>query len=367
MKFIFLFLDHISYTQSAKYIGSTTHSNIMSAQEVCKVCSDNFIVSSKCINCKYCQKAFHPQCVKIKDGVYKVIQESENIFWSCDTCRPVVMDKLAANLIASPRGESPSRIASESDQNAECASLLRNIERFVCEMVTEKINVIQSENLTLKNELLNANEQLRSEISALKDSNIDLVRLLTQRNAPLPGYSSLSFDKNTLQPEVTGDPRQTSKSISSVTNSVQQAKHGAKASTPSLPASAPSGSVSNRKGGNTKAQTRKPQHSGGTTTGTSATKGSGAVSAILKTAPKGRNWIWVGGLARDTSSEDIINHLKPHFPDSDLLAFDLKSKSKKKSFKVGSIDISTEKLLGSDLWPEGILLKPFRSLPKSRS
>lgn len=41
--------------------------------EVCVVCSDNFIVNSKCIGCKLCRKKFHLICVGVKNSWQKLL------------------------------------------------------------------------------------------------------------------------------------------------------------------------------------------------------------------------------------------------------------------------------------------------------
>lgn len=95
------------------------------------------------------------------------------------------------------------------------------------------------------------------------------------------------------------------------------------------------------------------------------TTGSGGTSSLLKPAPRGRNWIWVGGLDRGTTLDNVTEHVKSLFPGNDVLVFDLKSKSRSKSFKVGSSDLSVVDLSDSRLWPDGLLVRPFRQLPKN--
>lgn len=64
---------------------------------VCMRCSDNFIVNSKCLQCKICQKRFHSSCLSLRDDIYKFLFKSENIFWFCDECKKVAMKKTMAN------------------------------------------------------------------------------------------------------------------------------------------------------------------------------------------------------------------------------------------------------------------------------
>ncbi|KAL3273375.1 hypothetical protein HHI36_014823 [Cryptolaemus montrouzieri] len=69
----------------------------------CVNCDKNFIAISKSILCGYCQQRSHSQCAKIKDGAHTTINKSENIFWLCDRCILVVLEKLSSTLIASPK------------------------------------------------------------------------------------------------------------------------------------------------------------------------------------------------------------------------------------------------------------------------
>ncbi|XP_045474945.1 uncharacterized protein LOC123680871 [Harmonia axyridis] len=84
-----------------------------------------------------------------------------------------------------------------------------------------------------------------------------------------------------------------------------------------------------------------------------ALNGTGDQNDLLQPAPKGRNWIWLGGLHSNTTVENIKAYTGMKWPDRDVLCFDLKSKSPKKSFKVGMIDISQEELLQPESWPSG--------------
>lgn len=70
----------------------------MDGDRTCAVCSDNFIVSSKQISCKFCKKYFHPICVKVKDNFSRFISECGNVFWFCDGCCTLVESNL--NLLA---------------------------------------------------------------------------------------------------------------------------------------------------------------------------------------------------------------------------------------------------------------------------
>lgn len=91
-----------------------------------------------------------------------------------------------------------------------------------------------------------------------------------------------------------------------------------------------------------------------------AIHGRGKPDVHIRPAPSARNWIWIGGLSGETSAANVLSYAEQMWPNSDLLCFDLKSRSSKRSFKVGSRNIEVEKLLDPEAWPEGILLRPFR-------
>nr|CAH7716651.1 unnamed protein product [Callosobruchus chinensis] len=58
--------------------------------DVCSKCSDNFIISSKSIDCDGCHKQFHPICVNIKDNFCKFLSECANAYWFCHQCNKPV-------------------------------------------------------------------------------------------------------------------------------------------------------------------------------------------------------------------------------------------------------------------------------------
>nr|CAH7751192.1 unnamed protein product [Callosobruchus chinensis] len=55
--------------------------------DVCKKCEDNFVVSSKFIQCKVCNVKFHTSCASFKDSWQKVLTDCKNMFWMCDPCK----------------------------------------------------------------------------------------------------------------------------------------------------------------------------------------------------------------------------------------------------------------------------------------
>lgn len=89
-------------------------------------------------------------------------------------------------------------------------------------------------------------------------------------------------------------------------------------------------------------------------------RGNGKSNQLVKAAPKGRNWIWIGGLDAGITPENILTYAKERWPDRDLLCYDLKSKNPKKSFKFESSDVGFDDLLHPEAWPEGLLIRRFQ-------
>lgn len=87
--------------------------------------------------------------------------------------------------------------------------------------------------------------------------------------------------------------------------------------------------------------------------------GTGQASTLLTVAPK-RNWIWIGGLDQRTTLENVKQYVKDIFPGKNIDCFDLKSKFKKKCFKIGCFDLSMDDLLDPKNWPSKLSIRPFR-------
>lgn len=341
----------------------------MAPGDLCGVCSDNFIVSSKFLNCSYCQGPYHPHCAKVKDAVLKAIQDAGSIFWYCDTCKPIVMDKLSGNLLtSSDRAVTPTTPDTPSALLPEC-------NRIISEALSLKYAEWQAANVSFRNDLSDQLGDLKREIGILRDTNVDMVRLLTGSpcsrrviphgdNVPCKNIalSTSSLSGSVMVEDGHARPDTYRESTFGVPVPLPMNASPGKSYPKKITADGVDDGVSgpgiksviphNGEPGVIRSQ-RKPAY----------VRGSGGASDVLKPAPKGRNWIWVGGLAKDTTVDDIGLHLKDHFGAHEILTYDLKSKFKK-SFKVGSADLSVQELLNPKLWPDGILVKPFLSRPK---
>lgn len=69
------------------------------ADDTCLNCSDNFIVSSKCIICSNCKCKSHWQCAGLKDDVCKLLAKVKNLKWFCDKCLKNTSDNCEYELL----------------------------------------------------------------------------------------------------------------------------------------------------------------------------------------------------------------------------------------------------------------------------
>lgn len=330
----------------------------MGADGFCSSCDDNFIVNKSFLTCNFCQKKYHTHCMKMKDSCSKIINESDGLYWYCETCRPVVDTKLSANL--------------SSFQLSQ--SLLDSIKTTVHTAVMSLLDDFGSQQARDFRTLKDAIQGLSSQIEVLKDSNVDMIRLFTGGNLrPVSPVSNLDESNGNLSmpggmlggpvlrpappaslPALYGAPATSLERVrpSASETAVRNSTRGPAVNVlqPRLPASP--------------RNTRVPSRNLNTAPSASK-KGCGGGSDLLKPAPKGRSWIWLGNLAKSTSAEMVSEHFKSIHPNKDVLVFDLKSKSSKKSFKVGSSDLTLETLQSPSNWPDGLLIRPFHVLPKN--
>lgn len=328
----------------------------------CSVCLDNFIVNTKSIQCRYCQDYFHPHCVKQKDSVQKSLQESSNLFWFCTKCMPVVMDKLSSGIVGSPQHGQQRQAVTFTDP--DFMKLRQSIEGAVTDAISSKITQLQGDSVAFREEMQRYRTEIRSDIKVLTESNKDLVRLLASSNP------SLSCPASRV-PNNTGEREQQSTHCD---RRLKNDGNGPNSCAPSAPVKGKnrvqeSGEVITSQ--NVAVQRLMPVGQPGSHSSSSKlkhiTKGTGGSSDLLRPAPRGRNWVWIGGLARETTVKNILDYLRGYWSSDDILVYDLKSKGSKKSFKVGSVDLSVEELLSPNIWPSGILLKPFLFRKRNQS
>lgn len=293
----------------------------------CGACHDNFIVNTKMIKCNFCKSEYHPQCTRIKDSLYKAVIESKNICFFCDGCVEEVKMKLLPG----------------TDNNPEHEEDPPTPKHEMKEHTKTIIATIQETFIDLK-----------TEITTLKESNIDLVRLLSSRDLHETNEKRVHDGKN-----MKSNKLEKTSEISKIgqERTVKKATFAEK--TKNKTSLREINSVVDceqiEEEPSTVATNAKKKRN-------NFVKGTGTPNNLLKPAPKGRNWIWIGGLQSDTTAENIQSYAEKQWPNKDILCFDLKSKTPKKSFKFGSSDLSLEELLQPGAWPDGVRVRLFRNL-----
>ncbi|XP_030751008.1 uncharacterized protein LOC115878599 [Sitophilus oryzae] len=143
--------------------------------EVCGVCSDNFIVSAKCIKCDFCKKCYHPSCVNIRDSWYKFLTENSSLFWFCDHCK---------NLWRS------NKVIDENLVPNECETLRKEVECLNREK--ELLN-------NLISELKYSNETQKALISTYQNRVVDKSSGLSSPNQPRNSYSEVAKTQKSVK------------------------------------------------------------------------------------------------------------------------------------------------------------------------
>lgn len=304
----------------------------------CSVCGDNFIVNTKLIQCNFCGAEQHLQCAKLKDNLFKTISESRNLQFFCDVCLTEVQSKLRQS------SSSKDDVEMESDslcreQNAQTKAITEAIEKsFV---------------------------QLKNEISSLKESNIELIKLMSSSEfAETRGNRSKT--RRDIQKQDDGEIVlvQRDERGHIVANNKNRKEHFKRRDYAEIlegkekinDQSTLDSNKQRRKEFIAKEvinPIREKREEG--------LKGKGRPNNLLQPAPRGRNWIWLGGLQSDTTTENIKTYAEEKWPNKDILCFDLKSRGPKKAFKFGSSDLSLEELLHLESWPAGIGVRLFRN------
>lgn len=182
---------------------------------LCLVCSDNFIVNAKAIQCRYCQTQFHSHCVKQKDTTQKALQESSGLFWFCEKCVPIVMEKLSSRVVGSPNSQRESTTTVSSCEGGEMGQRA-DIESIVNQIVGARVAELQMEHTTLRDELQECSSGLKNEMRVLRESNVDLVRLLTSGGGAIPpgravhaGAPAIAGASSSVTGAVSGQQRRT--------------------------------------------------------------------------------------------------------------------------------------------------------------
>ncbi|KAL3274999.1 hypothetical protein HHI36_019772 [Cryptolaemus montrouzieri] len=91
------------------------------------------------------------------------------MFWFCDECVPVVKQKLAP-------------ISDEPTSDVKSINLSRDISVLVDKAVSFKLGLIENQNEALISELRDQYDSVKGEIENLRQSNIEMIRLLESEN-----------------------------------------------------------------------------------------------------------------------------------------------------------------------------------------
>lgn len=93
------------------------------------------------------------------------------------------------------------------------------------------------------------------------------------------------------------------------------------------------------------------------------TRGSATEESCFKAAGR-RAWLYVGGTHANTTSQQVLLHLKQKFPnesfDVEEIQKHTENKSKNKSFKVGCEYDILDKINKCEIWPSGVLVKRYK-------
>lgn len=266
--------------------------------------------------------------------------ESVNVHFFCDGCVEEVNRKLHQHVDGNAKQESNNFVTKhEMDEQTKCISA----------SIEKTFNI------------------LKNEISSLKESNIDLVRLMSskefQKNRKIqpsqkkPDDGLVTYSDKTLQNQKARPDRilENDGGLNEPIGKKTYAKAVQEKSVIKINDSAITDQPGQQRRFKGPTNPRNKERS-------DSVKGSGRPSKLLQPAPRGRNWIWLGGLQSDTTAENIKEYAEERWPNKDVLCFDLRSKNPKKSFKFGSSDISFEELLQPEAWPEGVRIRLFRNI-----
>lgn len=138
----------------------------------CFVCSDNFIVKTKFINCDNCLKPFHLHCAKVKDQLLKLKQDCVNIKWFCEICLPSVNVFLGKQTCQFAKNEELLEKTSKLIELLESNS--RNITNSNCPQTYADVIKKNSEPLIIKPKNTNQNSSTTKNVLTQKLSPSDL-------------------------------------------------------------------------------------------------------------------------------------------------------------------------------------------------
>lgn len=256
----------------------------------------------------------------------------------------------------------------ECDENrdSEVTELLKTILNSDA-FKTAFSEIIKSETKELYETIIN----LRNEVSALRESNKDLIRLLTADGEFLnkPGTKNAQYSENTpttnnwvtVKPKVAqSDKKHTADKAKETpaSTSGEKTTQPIKMSQTKTDQTAAHNQYINSGGANIRSQRNghknKPKVLYGSGTQTSTKSGFTAVSR--------KTWIYIGRATPGTSENSIRDLLAEKFPQSNFIIEKLPKwkNGVTESFKIGADYELHDEIFISDNWPQGTLIKRYK-------
>lgn len=118
--------------------------------KVCEKCSDNFIVSTKVVKCFLCLKMYHPICISVKDGAYKLLNENLGFCWVCEACEEQQSKKCTINNVSSQNNQEKEVLAAENVLLREMVKETQSKN----EILLENANLLKEKILTLNQKII---------------------------------------------------------------------------------------------------------------------------------------------------------------------------------------------------------------------
>lgn len=358
---------------------------------MCKVCSSVESASNVLYRCDHCMTWLCSKCSKLTTTEQRAVAlKSRLVIYWCTDCKTAVDDralmgsaalsKLKESIIGAIREEISTlkgTISVSNDYSISKNDLIPEIQRTFRDADNENTQAVIAE---LKS--------LSTKVTDLKDSNVDLVRVLTKNGNHTheggyldngPGHSAQAFGSlvgklqhqiDQLNSEVAFlrqivDGQGSAKlAPSAVVPSSGPLSHGQVKFLPVQPKfSDQNGKSGERRSIQDKKSTASPPKVNSTRRKTDSVVGTGhLVNSKIKAAvitPKAS--VCVGHLSLDVNEDDIRDHLLTLFPNENFTFEKLQVKSGQyNSFRIEmKIDL-VEKILDPSLWPQKVVVKRFR-------
>lgn len=297
---------------------------------ICKKCSK---VAPKFACCDKCNNLLCKTCASLQETEWRCVTLTKRkLKFFCEYCDENPNDNDLYNM--------PEQSVNGEGQETELDDVNDHIRKHL-----QKENKLLSNTIVDKNMIITDKEKL---IMVLEERVMDLKQKLKKdEEKSAEGDHQIKCNKTKETLENTNSPEE---------NNTEQKINYAEALRNENQSSSISGIV--------KTKTSKKKRKNTTTESKSTEKmyGKGQLNDLIVAAPE-RNWIWLGGLNESITLENVQQYVKLKFPEKNVSCYDLKSKFRKKCFKVGSSEIPLEDLLDPEIWPAKVILRPFQQRP----